>query len=39
VGPSGARLGHPDSGAASDLPHCDRRDHVFAVLGSDDPHR
>lgn len=34
MGPSGARLGHPDSGTAPDLPHCDRKDHVFAVWGA-----
>jgi Enolase C-terminal domain-like len=31
MGPPGAWLGHPDPGAAPDLPHCDRKDHVFAV--------
>ena len=30
MGPPGAWLGHPDPGAAPDLPHCDRKDHVFA---------
>ena len=34
MGPPGARLGHPDSGAAPDLPHRDRKDHVFAAWGA-----
>ena len=31
MGPPGARLGHPNSGAAPDLTHRDRKDHVLAV--------
>src|ERR1700722_4201456 len=33
MGPPGARLGHPNSGAAPDLTHRDRKDHVLAVRG------
>ena len=36
MGPPGARLGHPNSGAAPDLTHR-RKDDVLAVRGSDDP--
>ena len=34
MGPPGARLSHPDSCAAPDLPHRDWKDHVFAVGGA-----
>ena len=34
MGPPGARLGHPDSGAAPDLPDRDRQDHALAAWGS-----
>ena len=34
MGPSGARLGHPDSGAAPNLPHRNRQDHAFAAWGA-----
>jgi len=34
MGPPGARLGHPNSGAAPDLTHRDRKDHVLAVRGA-----
>src|SRR5271165_1184506 len=34
MGPSVARLGHPDAGAAPDLSHCDRQDRVLASWGA-----
>ena len=34
MGPSGARLRHPDSGAAPNLPHRNRQDYAFAAWGA-----